>query len=279
MMVDRNKSLFISNSNSTETTETTETTGFHQKDMPKEMISLLNRQSDQEKEEEIYRTQHEHFFDLVNAWKIEDSDVLNTYYRKVHIGQQLVKIATKNRRRKSNKNGEYVTKILVRTTKRLAAAVEMNVTPLQVACIQGLPPNIVAVLIDEELSPKQQLQHGCSSAVNQRNDMGRIPLHSIVQCICDGGIPYSEGAEIIDLLCAKDIHTIHSSDFDTMSPTDLAHISLVRYEKLRRLARNNTTVDIFKTKIQTIKVLLMTLRRNSLKSQNFLFQHSTGIEP
>ena len=245
--------------------------GFQQNKMPKEIISLLIRQSDQEQEEEIYRTQHEHFFDLAKTWMTEDSDVLNSHtdHRKVqvHIGQQLVKVATKSRRRKSNKNEAFVTKILVRTTKRLAeaAAVEMNVTPLQVACIQGLPPNIVAVLIDEDLSPKQQLQHGCSSPVNQRNDMGRIPLHSIVQCICEGGIPYSEGAEIIDLLCAKDIHTIHSSDFDATSPTDLAHIALVRKEKMiRQRARNrNTTVD---NKIQTINVLLMNLRRISISS-------------
>lgn len=240
--------------------------GFPKKSMPMDMITLLARQSDQELEEEIYRTQHEHFFNLAKAWKFEGSDVLNTDHRKVHIGQQLVRIATK-RRRKSNKNEKFVTKIMVRTTKRLAeaAAVEMNVTPLQVACIQGLPPNIVAVFIDEELSPKQQLQHGCAFAVNLRNDMGRIPLHSIVQCICDGGIPYSEGAEIIDLLCAKDICTIHSSDFNTMSPTELAHIALVRNEKLKRFARN-TTMDSFDTKIQTINVLLMNLRRISITS-------------
>jgi hypothetical protein len=153
-----------------------------------------------------------------------------------------------------------------------AAVVEMAFTPLQIACIQGLPASIVAFLIDEELPPKLvqlQLQHGCSSAVNQRNDMGRIPLHSIVQCICDGGISYSEGAEIIDLLCAKDISTIHSSDIDMMSPTDLAYIALMTNEKrLRRGLTHNTTIlmDPFTTKIQTINELLIDLRRISITS-------------
>jgi hypothetical protein len=246
--------------------------GFQNNVRKKMISSLLIRHSVHEHEEEIYRTQHLHFINLIRAWKIEGINGLNTDHSRkaVHIGQQLVKIAIKSRKRTSNKNEEFVTKILVRTTKRLAeaAAVEMDFTPLQIACIQGLPASIVAFLIDEELPPKLvqlQLQHGCSSAVNQRNDMGRIPLHSIVQCICEGGIPYSEGAEIIDLLCAKDIHTIHSSDFDATSPTDLAHIALVRKEKMiRQRARNrNTTVD---NKIQTINVLLMNLRRISISS-------------
>ena len=250
--------------------------GFQNNVRKKMISSLLIRHSVHEQEEEIYRTQHLHFINLIRAWKIEGIDGLNTDHSRkaVHIGQQLVKIATKSRKRTSNKNEEFVTKILVRTTKRLAeaAAVEMDFTPLQIACIQGLPASIVAFLIDEELPPKLvqlQLQHGCSSAVNQRNDMGRIPLHSIVQCICDGGISYSEGAEIIDLLCAKDISTIHSSDIDMMSPTDLAYIALMTNEKrLRRGLTHNTTIlmDPFTTKIQTINELLIDLRRISITS-------------
>lgn len=234
----------------------------------KDHTSWIQRQSTHELEEAIYRAQHHHFFGLRKMWKRFIQSQCSVVSDKeddppaAHISQLLVKIASRNKRRKNCEHELEIARMIMRTTNRIAIATshKFKLSPLHVACIQGLPPDVISLLMEQELPQHQQ--HLNQSIVHVRTDTGAISLHCIVQCICDGGIPYSEGVEIIDLLCNKDISTIHSVNNDMDSPLDLAHMVMVRKEEMKRKPSEMNTLSL-ETQIQMIRVLLMHLRRIS----------------
>jgi hypothetical protein len=246
--------------------------------LQKRTVPWMQRPSEHEIEEDIYKAQHHHFYILRNAWqkimhaKEHHVEVLwnekdDNPLEPAHIGQLLVKIGTQIKNIESCLDEVAIANMIMRTTIRIAMATshELYFSPLHIACIQGLPPNVISLLIEKQL-PEDQL-YLYESVVTANNKSGTIPLHCIVRCICDGGIPYNEGVEIIDLLCNKDITAIHSVDNDLNSPLDLAYIVLVRKERAMKMSSKEKFSSLAsKTQIQMIRVLLMYLRRISINA-------------
>jgi len=54
---------------------------------------------------------------------------------------------------------------------------------------------------------------------------GMVPLHHIVQAICDGKIPYDDGITVIKMLCDADSTMVHKADKQSNTPIDVVQQS------------------------------------------------------
>jgi len=89
-------------------------------------------------------------------------------------------------------------------------------TPLHIACSIGVPPDDIAYLLSQN----------CTHPVEAVTDIeGMVPLHHIVQAICDGKIPYDDGIAIIKMLCDADSTMIYKADKKCSTPIDIVQIS------------------------------------------------------
>jgi len=94
-----------------------------------------------------------------------------------------------------------------------------GLTPLHIACSIGVPPDDIAYLLSQN----------CTHPVEAVTDIeGMVPLHHIVQAICDGKIPYDDGIAIIKMLCDADSTMIYKADKKCNTPIDIVQISTLK---------------------------------------------------
>jgi len=89
-------------------------------------------------------------------------------------------------------------------------------TPLHVACSIGVPPHAIAYFLSQK----------CNIQVASVTDIkGMVPLHHIVQAICDGKILYDDGITVIKMLCDADSTMVHKADKQSNTPIDVVQKS------------------------------------------------------